>query len=273
MKKERFLSICCFVAVLMLFITPFAVADTLTSTTAGDVWQNWTSGDLDRDGKPYWDNASWDGTNKNIGYYLSNSGAFSGSTDGPGSIPFWGALYNANNDTGGGFDPNFYFVKDSVESLAAMEIEIAGYAPYNTFGWYDTTMSFGGSNIHIIFDGAASSSASTYFTPSLNYGFYLWSPQNGGEYFLTESSKSSVDQGYQHFAVFQEPVSDTYWIGMEDLKFGKIPGRCGYYDSDKDYNDMVVKISPVPAVPEPTTMILLGLGLIGLAGIRRKFQI
>ena len=63
---------------------------------------------------------------------------------------------------------------------------------------------------------------------------------------------------YQHFAIFKES-DGVYWMGMEDLKTG----------SDYDYNDMVVKISAVPAVPEPTTMLLLGLGLLGVAGIRR----
>jgi hypothetical protein len=51
----------------------------------------------------------------------------------------------------------------------------------------------------------------------------------------------------------------------------------GYEDralagSDRDFNDLIFAFAPLQTskVPEPTTILLLGLGLVGLAGLRRK---
>jgi len=248
MRNIQKVGICCLAVAIMLLITPVAFADTLVGTGS---WQNtWTVND---DGTPFWDHTSiGDGPQKNIGYYISGTGAFMTQYtpySGPGAmLPYWGV--------GTDVDSNFYFGKNSTQSVAAIKIEIAGNASYNQFGYYDYNINNAKVN-HLIFDGSANSSTVPYsFTPqSTKYGFY----------FVGKSSANTIGTWYtegqgDHFAVFSATGSEVYWIGMEDLNLSS---------SDKDYNDMVVKVSSVPAVPEPTTLLLLGLGLLGVAGIRR----
>ena len=46
-------------------------------------------------------------------------------------------------------------------------------------------------------------------------------------------------------------------------------------NSDKDFNDLIFTFAPLQTstqVPEPTILLLLGLGLVYIAGVRKKFK-
>jgi hypothetical protein len=62
----------------------------------------------------------------------------------------------------------------------------------------------------------------------------------------------------------QANEAGNYVIAWEDL-----PGLPA--GSDRDFNDLVVEVT-VATVPIPAAILLLGSGLVGLAGIRKKFK-
>ena len=86
----------------------------------------------------------------------------------------------------------------------------------------------------------------------------------GGQYWHSEEALNPG--GFNALRVYKapagHPVANEYVFAWEDR------GAAG----DRDFNDLVLTISNVRVIPEPTSMLLLGLGLAGAAVRRLRKQ-
>lgn len=209
-----------------------------------------------------------DGDQRNVGYYLidASSAHLSGA---PGALPYWGNAYNSDADNSGTADLSFFFQRTAPMSTALLKLEVAGQSNVNEFGWYDTTDP---SALHPLFLGPDSAPVNNIFSPSLQYGFYLKSG-NAGTFYTQSSLNTSGDTSHQHFAVFRESAvtgAEIYWIGIEDLTVSALNRNEGGVG---DYNDMLIRLSPLSPpneVPEPSTALLVLSGTLLLAGLRLR---
>lgn len=178
-------------------------------------------------------------------------------------------------------------------SMTTIVLEIAGNASVNTFGFYDPAnptkraqlingAATTGSKLYVRFNGTQLQSSGNGITfnnvangnfSSTSFGVYLGTPSrvlysdpslNGGNDNLVAYQgygSGNASRKIQAGSSLVKWDSSTYLMAWEDLNLPT---------SDKDYQDMVLLMSGVAPVPEPSSYVIAGLLLLPVLGAIRK---
>lgn len=160
----------------------FSLSSSSLSLKSSDgMW--YSSPSVNQDGTPFWDNNSYDGSKKNVGYCI-----YGGGNCGAALAP--GAQFLANGNTPGKAANTVYFsTADSVATTVFLSITSAN----DTLYWYK----IGNNTLHQINNGLGSFS----FNPGGDFGLAGYNAATG-RIFYTQINSDDPNEP-SHFAFFQ----------------------------------------------------------------------